>query len=167
MRSSVPAEPVKKTFFPSSTTILNILICSLLSTTSKTFSSTPPATPSSPEPTCTVTLGVKKLSIVSLGCFAPRESPGALVDLRFEGCFVVDLFISWKRSKTLGVASVERDSRVRSCDRKSFVIQQTTSINIVESSTCQHPARSASPIPTPAQSVPANTMPRRRPDKIN
>ena len=148
MRSSVPAEPVKKTFFPSSTTILNILICSSLSTTSKTFSSTPPATPSSPEPSCTVTLGVKKLSIVSLGCFVPRASSGASIDLRFEGCFVDDLFISWKGSKTLGVASVERDSRVRSCDRKSFVIQHTTSISrVINVSSTPSAQRKSNPHP--------------------
>ncbi len=96
---SIPAEPVKKTFFPSLTTILITIICSLLSTMSSTFLSTPLAMPSSPEPSCTVTLCVKKASIVSLGCFMLQVSSSALDDLHFEVCFFVDLFISWKSSK--------------------------------------------------------------------
>src|SRR6266851_434268 len=102
-RRSVPAEPVKKTFFPSSTTIFITFICSSLSTTSRTFSSAPAATPSRPDPTRTDTLGEKKLSIVNLGCFALRASRRAPCDLRLVPCFVVDLLMGESRCMVVSI----------------------------------------------------------------
>src|SRR5258708_27334791 len=76
-QENVPAEPVKKTFFPSLTTAFITLTCSSLSTTSRAFSSTSPVTPSRPDPSRTETLGEKNESIVNLGCFALRAPEGA------------------------------------------------------------------------------------------
>jgi hypothetical protein len=92
-QENVPAEPVKNTFFPSSTTSFITLTCSALSTTSRTFSFASPVTPSRPHPSRTETLGEKNVSIVFLGCFALREPGGAPCDLRLVPCFVIDLLM--------------------------------------------------------------------------
>ena len=125
----VPAEPVKKTFFPSSTTILITFTCSSLSTTSRTFSSPSAATPSRPDPSRTETLREKKLSIVNLDCFALRASGRAPSDLRLVPCFVVDLLMGESRwvvdlihpqGKNMAYYfGRSRLTRVRSCDRIS------------------------------------------------
>src|SRR6267154_594370 len=92
-RENVPAEPVKNTFLPSSTTSFITLTCSSLSTTLRTSSFASPVTPSRPHPTRTETLGEKNVSIVDLGCFALREPGGVPCDLRLVPCFVIDLLM--------------------------------------------------------------------------
>lgn len=98
-----PADPVKKTFFSSSTTIFNILFCSSLSITSWTLSVSPPAIPSIPDRVRTDTFGEKNESSVVLGCLAGRLTLAgkSLVDLRlvrilFDGIedgFAIDFVI--------------------------------------------------------------------------
>ena len=77
--ANAPAEPVKKTFFPSCTTIFKTLICSSFSETCSIFRVSLSGVEDA------ATCGEKNVSNVRWGCFAVLSRPSSIspVDLRF------------------------------------------------------------------------------------